>query len=466
MHTRPQQTVLSLSTGILVFLVYLPTVMPDLTWASFSGDGGELITAAVTLGIPHPPGYPTYVLLGKVVSYLPVEPVAYRFHLFSAVCVAIAAGFLTATSLHFLPKPATLWQQLSGIAPALLFAFSSLAWGQATVAEVYGLNIAIVAAFLWALLGERRSYLLCGFLFGLSLTTHLTSIFLLPLAILHLPGQKTIRFAVGTFAGLTPFLTLPLLARLGSPVIWGNPTTFSGWWWLVSAQIYRANQFALPLDSMGTKLSLWPGTIASQLAFVGWPLLVYSGWVVKNGRSIPKKTWWGLVGTAVLFLGYAFFYNTQDSIILTLPAWLILSLSLKPSLNRWQNWQLLLPGIALLLHLLRPDGANIHNIRYQVEEVFAKLPENAILMTSGDPDIFTMWYFHYVEDQRSDIVLVDTELFAFDWYRQNLQTIYPSLQVPVEDDLPAFTTINRLIRPICQVALNPLGSAAITCVED
>ncbi|HID51919.1 MAG TPA: DUF2723 domain-containing protein, partial [Anaerolineae bacterium] len=79
-------------TGGTALAVYWLTLAPDLTAAHWGGDGGELITAAVTLGVPHPPGYPTYVLLGKLFGFLPVGSVAYRFNLFSAVAVALAAA--------------------------------------------------------------------------------------------------------------------------------------------------------------------------------------------------------------------------------------------------------------------------------------------------------------------------------------------------------------------------------------
>ena len=68
-------------TAGLAMLVYLFTIAPDLTWANYGGDGGELITASVTLGIPHPPGYPLYLLAGKIASYLPVGTIAYRYNL-------------------------------------------------------------------------------------------------------------------------------------------------------------------------------------------------------------------------------------------------------------------------------------------------------------------------------------------------------------------------------------------------
>src|SRR5438046_1698489 len=51
--------------------LYLPTLAPDLTWRAGGADGGDLITAAAQLGIPHPTGYPTYTLLAALFLRLP-----------------------------------------------------------------------------------------------------------------------------------------------------------------------------------------------------------------------------------------------------------------------------------------------------------------------------------------------------------------------------------------------------------
>ena len=459
--------IIILGTGIVVFLIYLPTISPDLTWFAFSGDGGELITAAVTLGVPHPPGYPTYVLLGKLFSLLPLEPIAYRFHILSALCVATAAAFITATAQYFISQPATKLQHFLSTVPALLFAFSPLVWNQAIVAEVYALNLMVVAAFLWALLGKRPSSI-SGFLFGLSVTTHLTSLFLLPLAIAKTPLRKFWVFTLGTILGVSPFLLLPILARQGSPVIWGDPTTFSGWWWLVSAQIYHPNQFALPLSSLWPRLTDWVSALSLQLAIAGWPLLMYSVWEMKSGRSSQKNRCWLLMGTAVLYLSYTFFYNTKDAINLALPALLIFSLCLALAIKQWGKWVFLLPGMALLLHLSGYNGANIHNIRLQAEKILELSPPDAILLTSGDPDIFALWYFHHVEGQRPDIIPVDSELFAFDWYRHNLKQLYPDLRALTKDNLTLFEAENGSMRPFChmQFQLDQDKSATIRCSED
>jgi hypothetical protein len=71
--------------GVLVFLisftVYLKTLCPTV----YVGDSGELIAAAYTLGIPHPPGYPLFTILGKVfITLIPIGSIAYRVNLLSA----------------------------------------------------------------------------------------------------------------------------------------------------------------------------------------------------------------------------------------------------------------------------------------------------------------------------------------------------------------------------------------------
>ena len=148
---------LPLVTGLAALVVYLLTMAPDLTWAHFGSDGGELITAAVTTGIPHPPGYPTYVILGKLASLVPLGTIAWRFNLFSAVCASAAVSFVCATLLDLLPSSKN--KEIVSIAAALCAAFAPLFWGQALIAEVYALNILFLSIFLWSLRGGRAPIL-------------------------------------------------------------------------------------------------------------------------------------------------------------------------------------------------------------------------------------------------------------------------------------------------------------------
>src|SRR5262245_44281682 len=70
-------------------LLYLITLAPSTAmW-----DTSEYIAAAYTLGIPHPPGNPLFVILGRVFSILPIaSSVAVRINILAAVCSAVAAG--------------------------------------------------------------------------------------------------------------------------------------------------------------------------------------------------------------------------------------------------------------------------------------------------------------------------------------------------------------------------------------
>jgi hypothetical protein len=81
-------------------LVYLLTLAPTLTWAHDGADGGDLVVAVLTGGVPHPPGYPTYLLLGSLFARLQVGGPAFRLNLMSAVSAAAAAA-VTGWYFHY-----------------------------------------------------------------------------------------------------------------------------------------------------------------------------------------------------------------------------------------------------------------------------------------------------------------------------------------------------------------------------
>ncbi len=434
-------------------LVYWLTLASDLTWANNGLDGGELIAAAVTLGVPHPPGYPTYVLLGKLFSWLPVGSVAYRFNLFSAVTVAVAAGFIAVISLQ---SPASNERSPTNrdyrpLITGLAFAFAPLVWGQAVIAEVYGLNLAFLAAFLWTLTGKRPSPL-TGLLLGLSVTTHLTSLLMIPLALSQVPRRDWARLGLGLALGLTPLLALPWLAQTNSPIVWGDPGTLRGWWWLVNGRLYAANLFAVTRPDLWERLNHWGQVLVNQFTWAGLLLLAYAFY--RGKREARRWRVW-VLGTAVLYLIYALGYGSRDAIVFTLPALLLLSLLLAPGLRRLGWLAVLLPLTSLLLNYSAMDLSGDDMVRPLAEQLLDAAPPGAILLTPGDQTIFTLWYYHHVEAQRPDLILVDANLFAFDWYRSRLGQNHPALRSLEADDLAAFRQANGGLRPFCDAKIQP-----------
>lgn len=477
-----------LLTTLIALLVYRLTLSPDLTWANFSADGGELISTAATLGIPHPPGYPTYILLGNFFSRLPISTVAFRFNLFSALCVALAAGLVTAVNqslsiANSSPRPLKPHLlTITSIAAGLTFAFAPLVWGQATVSEVYALNLLCLALFLWALLTARPSWL-TGLFLGLSLTAHLTSLLMLPMAILLTEKRRLPPLTVGILMGLTPYLLLPLLAQAGSPIVWGDPTTLRGWWWLVSGQLYRPNLFALSPAALAVRLREWAILLPAQFlwigfVFVGIGAITSKKLTVKSEQStlhfslftfhysLPTIHYplFTILGTAVLYLMYAIGYNTSDAIVFTLPALLLCAMLLGPGLQKVGGWSLALPILLLLLHFQTQDLSRSEMVRPLAEQLLTQAPPNALLLSSDEATTFTLWYFHHAEDQRPDLIVADMNLFAFEWYRDRLRSQHPDLVVPEADDLAAFQAENERSRPLCQVQIAPENETAVTLI--
>jgi len=118
------------AVALALFAVYAATAPRTVALE----DDGLFILSSYFLGIEHPPGYPLFIWIGHLFTYLPFGSVAYRVHLASALFGALTGGaaWLCARAL------------IGGRLPAYLAAFalgvSPVFWSQAIIAEVYTLN--------------------------------------------------------------------------------------------------------------------------------------------------------------------------------------------------------------------------------------------------------------------------------------------------------------------------------------
>ena len=95
------------------------------------GDTPELMTAAIRLGVVHPPGYPVFTLLGHLFSLLPFGPLPFRVNLLAVVCDAGAVALVYFTALRLTGN------RLASTCAALVLAFTPLFWSWSLVAEVF-----------------------------------------------------------------------------------------------------------------------------------------------------------------------------------------------------------------------------------------------------------------------------------------------------------------------------------------
>jgi len=71
---------------VFSLVIYMKTIAPTVSF----WDCGEFVTCSYILGIPHPPGAPFYLLIGRIFSMLPIAAdIAYRVNFISALSSAI-----------------------------------------------------------------------------------------------------------------------------------------------------------------------------------------------------------------------------------------------------------------------------------------------------------------------------------------------------------------------------------------
>ncbi|MBR9976176.1 MAG: DUF2723 domain-containing protein [Bacteroidetes bacterium] len=180
-------------TAIGVFLVstivFLRTVAPTISF----WDCGEFITAAVTMGVPHPPGAPFFQLVGRMLSLLPLGDLGFRVNLMSTFSSSLTVLFVYLVSIRLLRQwkgepqnaMAALTMLLSAATGALILSFSDTFWFNASEAEVYGIGMFFISAMVWigtewyfriGVFNSERSLLLIAYLAGLSIGVHLLSL--------------------------------------------------------------------------------------------------------------------------------------------------------------------------------------------------------------------------------------------------------------------------------------------------
>ncbi|MCI0549473.1 MAG: DUF2723 domain-containing protein, partial [Anaerolineae bacterium] len=193
----------------------------------------EMQTLGYLLGIPHPTGYPVYIWLAKIFTYLPFGDIAYRVNLLSAVCSSIAIGLLYLIGV--LALPAVLDRQIrriSAVGGALAVAHSYTLWSQSIIAEVYGLNAMLCAlvAFLVLLWGRTRLIHLlywAAAIWALGLGNHRSVAAMLPAIGIYLISMRSQEFTPGRITRIAAALVAAIaLDMFLFYLLWGTHAPF------------------------------------------------------------------------------------------------------------------------------------------------------------------------------------------------------------------------------------------------
>lgn len=441
---------------LLTFAVYLRTMAPTITWRHNGADSGDLVTAAINLGVPHPTGYPLYTLVAHFFTLVPWAEPAWMVTLFSALAGSLAVGTVFWAAYRFVQRQgggdrvalAAAW------AGAGLLAFGELLWSQATIAEVYALTALLVATLLAAglLAPPRIRPHLLALLFGLSLAHHVIVALFLPAlwpyasAIRRwLTRRRAAALTLLLLPGLLTYAYIPLAARTHSVPNWGGADTASGLLWLVSGAAYRRYLGMPPAPYLLQRLSAWASIWVRDFGIPGLGLALFG--LSRGLQSDRRFTVFGL-NVVAFYSVYAMFYVTTDSYLYLLPAAVLASLWAAQGaalvLGALQDWAQAVPArrLAVLLGTLALIALPVASLagrfaamdlsrdreayRFAEAVLEAAVPD-AIVISNGDAQTFPLWYLRYGLKKRPDAVVIDRNLLAFAWYREDLARQHPAL---------------------------------------
>ncbi len=483
------------AAALAALWAYVLTLSPTVAWVNQGEDSGDLLVAAATLGIPHPTGYPLFVLLGRVASLVPLGALAFRINLIAALAGAAGVYFLARLVLEIAPGPrGGAGATVAAASSALVYAYSRGAWSQSVLTEVYTLNVAFLGAVLWSLAradreSSARHLTLAAFLLGLGVTHHLLLLAAVPplavvaarLAVRKIIGAAGVVLLV-LFAlwGYALVLYLPIRAGQGPEFSWGVPATPRQLGWVLSGAQYVRNFW-----------SRSPADIARYLAVGRWvvdfgPALVLLVAGAAGALLAPRRTLLPIVLSLAGSLSLLAAYAIGDDVGYWMPvAFAVAAIAGAGIATWWGRGEgrplvraaLLAVCLAAALVGIARNGRAVDASRDVTPYLFATrnleaVEPNALILSEYDGRTFSLWFYRATTFRRSRprVIVVYKYLLVWPWYLHHLSRTYPDLAVPpYSGDLDL--EMNRMIarnirrRPVYLVRPDPALASAFQTHE-
>jgi 4-amino-4-deoxy-L-arabinose transferase-like glycosyltransferase len=462
----------ALLSVVIPFIFYLLTLAPSVTFF----DSGEFLTAIRSLGSPHSPGYPLFVLYAKPFTWLPFGNIAFRVNVATAISAALACFGVYLLVRYLLEKeePAAdkptsdYLKKFAGLAAALTFAFSARLWLQSNHDKPYPLLSFLSAMIFYLLFLWREKYLegeeqpgyiyLCAFLCGLSFGAHQSMVLLIPsfaFLVLSVDVRLIARIKEQILAcaffllGFSVYLYLPIRATRNPLLNWGDPKTIMQFLWHFLRKGYPAEKVDRDLSLLLKQISAF--NIVHEFTIVGFVILVIG--IIAYAKKRQQEIIAYGIGICTFIAFIVGYQNTSAEMIflteefytpLYLYSSVFIGLGLFYLINtglrelqaaRIRTFQVkIIAGIFLFALPVTLCVTNYYEndqhenyIAYDyANNTFRSLSPNAVLFTWGDSGAFPLWYLQGVERMREDLVLLHTPHLVFTWYLDSFPDVFRS----------------------------------------
>jgi tetratricopeptide (TPR) repeat protein len=397
-------------------------------------------------------------------------------NLFSAVTSSIAVCVMYYTMFLLIKN------RLAALSASLLLAFTYPFWLYSLVAEIYSLNNLLLSFLLLSivlLLDNPRKmshYYYFSFILAMTIISHYTILFFLPglgLLLFFLRRNLTKQVMIGSslcfFLGLLPLVYLPVRAQANPLMNWGKPDTPQRFFNVISRKDYGTltltgdSYYGFNLDGLRTIYADFMKNTWGLWALIGMVGIIW-GW--HNRRKMTSILLLGFICIGPLFIlltgntGLSVFSRASLESF-SLPPIMIWTLFVgfgitagvqrfKPPAKILNIVILIFPVLGLIQNYQKVDQHN--NLLYEQygNEIFSRLPQNAVVLTFTDRISMISRYLQIVENQRPDVVFISFTFLPDDWYAQGLERRYPDFQFPFDQYLNRRLTEVEAAKIICE----------------
>jgi len=399
-----------------IFFIYLFTLAPTVSFR----DTGDLISSSYILGISHPSGFPLFMILGKLFSYIPLGTIAFRINLMSAMFALLTLVFVFLT-INNLTK-----NLFISIISTILLGFSLTFWTYAEIGEKYSLYAFLSSVLIYfGVIFKKELIVIYAFLFGISLTHHLAIIiFLIPILYLifkvvnrRFLKKNYIEVLIGFLIPLLIYLYIPIRASLDLPLNWGKPNTISKFISYITARDYRYAMFSGSISELFLRFK--------EQVIIGlvreWTVIGFILGIIGCIYLFFKKKLIGMFLSLVVVFNILIFINynildLQNIGTYYFPTFIVFSiwigigiLWLIENTNFKKTFLVILffLGIYFILNNFSYTNRRDDYLNYDFGcNLIKSVDNNSILIVNGDLPLFSLWYIQYVEGYNKNIYII------------------------------------------------------------
>jgi hypothetical protein len=491
---------------VVLLMVYAATLAPTVTF----WDSGEFLAAIHSLGIPHPPGTPLYVIVANVWSRIagPILGFTRAVNLFSAICAAAGCALFAALFARWMRNA------YIGAAAGICAGLTSTLWLSATETEVYGPAFLVAALLLWIANEFRESqdsrYLvLLVYTASLGWALHLTALIALPAAAVlvlangvtvlraRMTARVILKCGAAAVIGISVALFMYVRAAHDPAINQGNPASLPALWDVITRRQYdpagiwprRAPlylqfgnlfewadwQFALGLDANQP-----PGYLRTPVTLFFAVLGVIGSWAHRRRHRVSWRAMITLLITATVgvviylnlkagpsygigLLGPTASHEARERDYFFILAWVTWGLwagtgaFVLCSLITRNTWiatsiAFMLAAAPLALNWRAVDRRSSPESREAAQfatDLLRLVPARGVLLAQGDNDTYPVWYLREVESSRPDVITITVPMLPTRWYRAEIARRFGLLDMPTVTE---WKGTDATVRVICKKA--------------